>query len=643
MKLDTTDFPEVIVEAPGNETLRFARDELVRYARAMFGTKLTFGAQATLAIGVDAGDPELGEEGYRIAVGTSSIRVSGGSPLGALYGVYALLKDLCGCCFAAPGANGEFIPSLRSLELPETSVVRRPLLWYRGMQFTRRLPWRTLIDAFDWMAKNGFNYVMYLPLGDTVRDNLRTLDPNTGDVRGAEETFTQSEFRQFLLPEIRRRGLKVDMSHHNLLGVWLPPGRYFKDHPDWYPLVEGKRQANSPQLAMCTSNREAVDQLIRNVRGFLHENPEVSIVGVIPQDGWSRGCECAGCARLDHPADMEPPMRTFRVPEGENRRLSHRYALLLNQVAEALAGEFPAVRIGSAHYVDLQWPPRRAKLHRNILPMVALYWRCGAHPIARDPACRMNDFYRDLIEQWAAAQPQGFILYEYYMGMNAQASLPYPMVCVLAGEWPEFIRLGIQGATLQSNPLNYRAYGVNYLTFAAAAWAERADGDRVLDYWLQGMFGAAAPAIRPIYEGFDRAVAKIAAGTEHDALRYAPPAVGHLLPNAGSIAYFVDELTAAFLDACVDDARRRCVTAREQAQVEQFAGAVTYWKLAADYFRLRQRALSPAFEGFTAAELADFRAKHRRLEAHRQAIAASGWAGTAGPIKFPADVKRRPG
>ncbi len=637
MHLKPQTFPRVVIEDGGGEPLAFARDELAAYAGRLLGGVPAVEACRQLRIGIEAGDPALGEDGYRIRIGADAIRISGGSPRGALYGVYGFLKECCGCCFAAPGKNGEFVPRVHALRLPETEIVRKPRLWYRGLQFTERVPWPAMVAAVDWMAKNGLNTVMILPLGDGVGDDLTTFDPATGEVRGVgAKVYSTAEFRRHLLPHIRRRGLTVDMNHHNLLGIWLPPGRYFAAHPDWYPLIDGARRPNAPQVAICTSNRAAVDELIRNIRDYLRRNPEVGILGVVPQDGRGPGCQCAACARLDDPADLAPPAVSHRVPEGENRRLSHRYALLLNRVAEALADEFPKVRIVGSHYVDLQWPPRRVALHRHVLPMLAIYWRCGAHRLARGSACRMNDVFRELLEQWAAAKPRDFILYEYYMGMNAQASLPYPMARVIAEEWPDLIQLGVQGATIQSHPYNCRIYGLNYLVFAASAWADRADVAAVLDYWLKGMFGAAAPAIRPVFEALERAAARIAAGAEHPCLRAVPPAVGHLLPNARNIVYFIETLTPAWIEACVARARGLCADPREREQVEEFAAAVRYWIAAADWYRWQQRTWQPEFSGFTDADLGEVRACADRLEQAKQPLHGTGWLRPARPVTAPA-------
>ncbi len=641
MKISCKDFPEIVIGESENEVLRFAHNELLKYAEIMFEGELCFNEKTSFIIDVDSNDEKIGIEGYRIKIKSNYICISGGSSAGALYGIYCFLKDFCGCCFAAPGIDGEFIPKLNELNLPETELIKRPLLPYRGMQCIHRFQWKEMIDVFDWMVKNGFNYVMYMPVAEEVRNNLKTVDPETGAIRdNGLNRYTNDEFRRFLLPEIRKRDLKLDMNHHNMRAVWLPPSKYFSRHPEWYSLIGNKREANTPQLGICTSNQDAVNEIIKNIKKFLRENPETKMIGIIPEDGYGGGCECENCKKLDYPGEAVPETFNHRIAEGENKPLIHRYSLLLNQVAEQISAEFPGIRIGALYYVDLQWPPRHVKLHKNILPMVAVYWRCGAHKIENSDKCQINDFFYELLNQWSKAKPDDFILYEYYMGMNAQAALPYPIGKVIIEEWAGLLKLGIQGASIQANPLNYCIYGINYLSFASIAWNERAHYNAVLDYWLKGMFGAAASFIRPIYEALDQAMAKIAAGTEHECLQYVTPVVGHILPDANNIVYFIDELTTDFIDECVNKARKEAISRREKRQVERFASATEYWKLAAEYFRIKHKMLSADFIGFTDIELRNFKDIFEQMENHRLKIEGTGWAKMSRPLVFPANIKR---
>jgi hypothetical protein len=641
MKITARNFPRVIIKNGDNENLEvmeFARAEIIKYGQIMFGQPLTFSDKCFFSLAVDSTCfDEPGTETYSIDIDKYAICITGGSAAAVLYGIYGFLRRFCGVCFAAPGASGEYVPHLEQLDLSVGKIIQKPLLEYRGMQFLHRYDWEKMIAAIDWMVKNGFNYIMYSTLAKNSAADLRTVDPASGAVRDiSRNRYDDDQFRRILLPEVSKRGLKLDFNHHNIRSVWLPPAKYFKAHPQWYSLLNGVRRSDAPQLGICTSNPEAVAEIIKNIKEFLSNNPEVKIVGLVPEDGFGGTCECDECRKLDYPGDKVPEKFDHRSAEGENQVLINRYFLLLNQVAEALQMEYPDLRIGALSYVDMQWPPRHLKLHQNILPALAIYWRCGVHKITELGPCERNNFFFDLIKQWKKTDSQSLILYEYYMGMNAQNSLPYPMGKLIMEEWKTLSAWGVQGATIQSNPLNYRVYGLNYLAFAAAAWNSETDYEAVRTYWLKGMFGNAADCLQPIFTALDQAAEKIAGGTEHISLKYPKTAQAHLLPDARNIVYFMDELTDVFIESCIARAEKACLNERERKQVKEFAAVVQYWKLAAVYFRLYDRLRSGEYAADSQeAALNKLRECFAAMEACRLSIENTGWARISRPIEFP--------
>ena len=173
------------------------------------------------------------------------------------------------------------------------------------------------VEWIDWMAKNGFNYIMY----------------NPWIVEGAW-------FDRYIRPEMLKRGLKFDMNHHNL-GKWLPAKQYYAEHPEWFPMLDGKRITNGQQFSICSSNPDAVQAVINNVKTYIREHPEVSIIGVIPEDGTRNGlCHCDECTRLDVANGIDPQEQYRNVSfsrEGKgNLAKTRRYTLLVNQVARAV-------------------------------------------------------------------------------------------------------------------------------------------------------------------------------------------------------------------------------------------------------------------------------------------------------------------
>jgi hypothetical protein len=141
-----------------------------------------------------------------------------------------------------------------------------------------------ILKRIDWMAKNGLNYLMDKPEPDDADpESVVTVSPRSGEMRLPRHCqvywpFSKGWFDKVLRPEIRKRDLKLDMNHHNLL-YWLPPRCYLREYPEWYAEVDGKRSAMWKQLCICTSNSDAVRTLIANVRTHLRENPEVTVGG----------------------------------------------------------------------------------------------------------------------------------------------------------------------------------------------------------------------------------------------------------------------------------------------------------------------------------------------------------------------------
>ncbi len=635
-----TQLPQIVSDPAAPAPVQFAAAELARYLGLAFGRKIPVAAEpaADAPVIQVACEPDetLTDEGYILAAeaaGKFSIR--GGGPAGAVYGVYEFLRRYAGCRFSGYAPDGELVPRIERLAISMGAVRMRPELWYRGLQFStlpEDLEW--ILKRVDWMAKNGMNYVLIHLRPELPLDDAATFDPETGRVvpRG-ESRFTNAWFRRRLLPEIAKRGLKVDMNHHNLF-YWLPPEKYFADHPEWFAQgADGRRSRVPAQLCLCTSNRSAVAELIKNVLQYLRENPETRIVGVIPEDGIGM-CQCAQCRELDaSPDDAAKPFRTHRLPEAENCSKSRRYALLLNEVAQAVGREFPRVKVGGAAYVDLQWPPRDVQLEPNIVIWMAIYWRCGAHALAPD-ACPMNRFFLDILEQWRRSQPCELILYEYYMGMNAQKGLPYPMADVIVREWPRLKRLGIGGATVQSRERDHHVYALNYLAFARMGWQARVDYPAMRDEFLEGMFGSLAEAVRPVFENFERQVKLLEEkGSASPFMQPVAPAVGCLLPNARNIAFLLEGLDVPAALARIENAMRGTADARERRQAADFLNALRYWNMAAELYRAAQAVTEAEARGDAAAvrdlsgrTLARWEPELSRVEG----LPVRGWIRTAG-------------
>lgn len=544
--------PTVICDKQAPEPVAFASAELRRYLEQILNTQLPIDSIVTNAPRIQLAvrpDLNLTDEGYELRGEGRTYQITGGGPAGVVFGVYEFLHRYGGCQFSDLGPDGEYVPRRDRIEAATATLRRKPKLWYRALQQWSKEDAEIARQRIDWMAKNGLNYITYTP-----------------------GNYGKEWFDRELRPSIRQRGLKLDMNHHNLC-YWLPPKRHLKEHPEWYAEIDGQRGKNFCQLCICTSNKEAVDTLIANVRNYLCENPDVKLVGIIVQDGYGM-CQCEQCVAQD-----ENRRDAFRKEHSkENRSLARRYAKLLNTVAQAIRDEFPDVVVGGAAYVDLLWPPRDVKLEPNTAVWVALYWRDGCRPIAPDHTSAKNVQYFDVLRQWKDAYSGRLTVYEYYMGMFAQKSLPYPQWEVICKDWKHLKSLGVGGATIQCQAGCHSVYALNLLAFARSAWDDNVDPDKLLTDYLQGAYGSVAAEIRPIFAGMIQTMHQIAEGKNN------------LLPNADNVSLFLAGENRAIMRQALQSARLKAGGARERRQVERLAAAVRYWELAADFFDLRKQA-----------------------------------------------------
>lgn len=252
------DPPCVCCQPDAVAPVKFAAAELRRYLTQILAVPIAEGAACgrrpiELEVGAETG---LGDEGYELTASAHTLRIRGGGAVGVVYGVYELLRRYAGCQFSGYAPDGEHVPRLDCIAVPKGTVRRKPKLWYRGMQFYGASKLEDMIANADWMAKNGMNYVMISPLLDFMPASSdktgNSVDPATGEIRfrglhGRSGRYTIGWFREHLLPEIRKRGLKLDMNHHNLF-AWLPPEVYFDQHPEWYPLGELVRNTTTEEV-----------------------------------------------------------------------------------------------------------------------------------------------------------------------------------------------------------------------------------------------------------------------------------------------------------------------------------------------------------------------------------------------------------
>lgn len=201
---------------------------------------------------------------------------------------------------------------------------------------------------------------------------------------------------------------------------YLPPEKYFADHPDWYSEVKGKRTADNAQL--CLTNDAMRAELTKNVLEALRNNPGATMID-ISQNDWAGYCECPKCKAVD---DAEE---------------SHAGTLVtfLNQVAADVEKEFPDVLVETLAYQYTRRPPKTVRPRGNILIRLCSIECSFLEPVTGP---KNAEFASDL-DGWSKIAEQLFI-WDYVTNYNDYIG-PHPNWDALAANVRVFVDRGAVG------------------------------------------------------------------------------------------------------------------------------------------------------------------------------------------------------
>ena len=339
---------------------------------------------------------KLANDSYSIEVSRNRIDISGNEPQGILYAVYDFLKQQ-GCLWVMPGEIGEVVPQRKSLlavkdklESPDYDLVRACKGGYQIFNPGGGIEagWNyTDIDAtIDWALRNRLNAIW--TGGPTV---------DFGEHRG--------------------HGW-IQGSGHSFNASIAPYSRYFEDHPEWYPLVRGKRMAVAdmgPRLPnqLCVSNQQLRDYTVDLVLEFFKNNPTSKAFPMNPMDGPNYNCECSECKALDPDPNFKWNQvwgvsgKNWKVPD-----MADRYLNYISYVAERVSKVYPDKYLELYTYAN-RVPPVREKVHPNV--MIKYCWHSGRGNAVSimDPENKLAIKEREWLDGWLNAGTRCLTYYNY--------------------------------------------------------------------------------------------------------------------------------------------------------------------------------------------------------------------------------------
>jgi len=532
---------QIVVRPGAPEPERFAASELQRYLKHMSGAELPVVEQAVpgrsaVYVGgqterARSGDPW--DDTFRIEVRRDRITLEGQNPRATLFAAYALLERL-GCRWFAPRfsfyaeAGAERVPHSPNLKLNDGQFTERPAMRYRAkyVEEGRTHTPENLPALVDWMAKTRQN-VFCCPM----------------DYGGAGRV-RWDRFREALVPELKKRGLLIEVGGHGYQN-FLPVDRYFAEHPDWFGMDEKGQRSRARNRVFETSNTEAMAEFTRNVLAYLRAHPEIDIFDLWPPDG-ARWSEDPASHALG-----EPPVR---------------HALVVNQIAEAVARELPQVTVEFIAYQNYLTPPAGVSFGPNTL--------VGFCPISQsfttgidDPGNATNKAYWDALQQWQQRKDVAGRIYVYsYYRKYAWQSLPVLTPHLIGSDMRTYRGAGVTGLSSYSEPGDWLTYELQHLALARAAWNSTFDADALIRDYCRDRFGRASGSMRRFFAYIETTVPQAAA------------IPGTPAPTAEALERHLGTLAEA--QAALGKTKQQLATdPRSVPLVERLGGALEYARL----------------------------------------------------------------
>lgn len=420
----------IVLPAAPDQNLKWAAEDLVTYLGKMSGAKVAAGEQPVagmLPIYLGSAPVKLpmtvkSEYGdaYLIDVSDQRVVLQGESTRATYYAAAMLLQGL-GVRWYAPGELGEVVPQRTTLKIAAARTESAP-------DFQSRHLWA---DG-RWSLRN-------------------------------------------------RMGGPAMAQGHGFSGL-MDGGKYFKDHPEYYPIINGQ-----PKQAQANLSSDAV-------AGLFAENVAAQFRKGTAWAGGNGACVGPDDGSL---IDERPETRALQNgaidPLLQIPSMSDPFISLINKVAAKLEGEFPNAYLGFYVYSNHNLPPTRFKPNKMIFPIIApiTYTRYGS---IGNPNVPTSMLLEDTIKGWRAMVPRmGSYLYNFNL---ADTAMPFSRTLYFEKSMPKLYELGVLYSTVESMNDNWQHSLPGGYVYAQVTWDTKTDVDKIRGEFYPNFYGPAAAPMR---------------------------------------------------------------------------------------------------------------------------------------------------
>ncbi|MCA9133542.1 MAG: DUF4838 domain-containing protein, partial [Planctomycetales bacterium] len=426
-------------------------------------------------------EERLGRDGYAAQADDKGLVVVGRCPLGTLFGVYDIIEREFGVRWFVPDEQQRIL------------TPQREQIW------VEQDPIGAVVPRADSLSVGTFR---------------KEFKPSFEHRWVREGTWA---LRNRMNVWVKVNGQTVGVNYkwygHTITAL-IPPHEHFAEHPEWFALVQGKRQGRTDpeglghDAQLCTSNPEVVEKLAQRLIETIEAEPTIEVISLSPNDGGGF-CECENCTALDGPprkpeepseqaaekntdsagvTDGQPQKAARKPTKIVPWKYSNRFAILHNEVARRVAKRFPKVKIKVFAYGYYVLPPDIPdfRVEPNLLVQVV-----GTGAIRGIPGT-IGERTKAVISQWSKLTDELGVYKAYAVAAWGKAQVMRSVVHEIREDIPSLRDQGVKMFFTQYMQQPWTQCPLNHYIAAKLVWNADLDVDWLIADYCEKFFESSA-------------------------------------------------------------------------------------------------------------------------------------------------------
>ena len=468
----------IIISKNADTTVRFAAEELAKHIRLISGVApetlqevvpgkkaiiLTTDSDVLKQFPEDAKKLKK-NDGYAVRRLNGNLCLFASCSKGILNGVYKLLRRNTDIIWARPDERfGTIYSQNKNLVFEHTNYIDIPVYTLRGWQMIG--PRGHNPSSELWQIRQASNWNAVFNRKDQVNNRY-------------------AMFKEF-------------GGGHNLNRLYITEQKYYKDHPEYFPLIKGQRirpGSRTMKTQLCFTNPEMTRSFIQEMEEKLSANPGFDTIRIMIEDNWDQ-CECASCRK---PITLEDG--SILTDQAKNY-YSTKFFIWLNRIADHLQKTHPGMRILTHGYYFTEFAPA-VKISPLIDISFCPIFKDSKHPVFAP----QNKKTYDKTMKFLANTPN--LTWREYYGLTGP--FPRPVDAVAIADWKFLARHGVRKTYSEMNSDDVKGprqngvlvWDINapyFWVLANGAWDPAVDVQTLRKEFFTRVYGPAAVEMQQFY------------------------------------------------------------------------------------------------------------------------------------------------